>query len=105
MILGILVLLFALTLYKLEIRDNSDYLGIEQSTAINGLFIIIVFLSHANSYVNVTGAISIIYIWFFALIGQMMVVMFLFYSGYGLTEQYKKRGDLYENSCFLYIRL
>ena len=59
----------------------------------------LVFLNHANGYIQTVGGIANkIYSLFFALVGQMVVVAFLFYSGYGIREQYRKKGIAYLKS-------
>ncbi len=52
-----------------------------------------VFFSHFNSYVQYTEWIDRIYTIPFVMIGQGMVTMFLFYSGYGVMEQIKRRDN------------
>lgn len=70
-----------------------DYLGREQCDSVKGIFILWVFLSHFMGYVaKVGGYVVPVYI------GQMMVTLFLFYSGYGVMESIKKKGDDYVRS-------
>ena len=57
-----------------------------------------VFLSHFNSYITLSGAADEIYIKFFRFIGQAMVALFLFYSGYGIMESIKRKGNSYVTS-------
>ena len=98
-----LIALMVLTFYDFKIENNINYLDKSQTTSINGIFIIIVFLSHSRSYIELTGMWTGVYNLFFALIGQMMVVMFLFYSGFGLYEQYSKNEEYLHH--FMYKRV
>lgn len=76
------------------------YLSRNQTDSIKGIFILVVFLSHANGYIARSGYAyntlgDNLFTLFFSLIGQLMVVMFLFYSGYGVMESIKKKGSEY----------
>ena len=64
----------------------------EQTTCINGIFVLFVFLSHFGQYETMpwNGVLLAI--------GQFMVAPFLFYSGYGIMEQIKRRGIVYIDS-------
>lgn len=64
----------------------------EQTTCINGIFALFVFLSHFGQYETMpwNGVLLAI--------GQLMVAPFLFYSGYGIMEQIKRRGIVYIDS-------
>ena len=69
---------------------NEYYIGKETTSTINGLFIWLVFLSHFTQYLpssagNIVGDN----------LGQLVVVMFLFYSGYGCAVQYLTKGESY----------
>lgn len=69
---------------------NEYYIGKEMTSTINGLFIWLVFLSHFTQYLpssagNIVGDN----------LGQLVVVMFLFYSGYGCAVQYLTKGESY----------
>jgi hypothetical protein len=74
---------------------GGGYLSKENTQIIKGIFIIIVFFSHFNGYVQYTTIPDKMYQAFFTVIGQMMVTMFLFYSGYGVMESVKKKGEAY----------
>ncbi|MBQ4604058.1 MAG: acyltransferase [Clostridia bacterium] len=63
-----------------------DYMSPQKTGAIKGIFVIIVLFSHVRQYITLTTE------WhdkpfsdFMLFLGQLMVVMFLFYSGYGVT--------------------
>ena len=61
----------------------------EQTTCINGIFVLFVFLSHFGQYETMPWN------WLLLGLGQLMVAPFLFYSGYGIMEQIQRRGIVY----------
>lgn len=82
-------------------RDfNDGYLSFEMTNAVKGIFILLVFIKHATPYVINSGWIPL-GAWgeCFHLInnnvGQWIVAMFLFYSGYGVMESIKRKGQNY----------
>ena len=79
---------------------NSDYLDKKQTDSIKGLFILLVFLRHSISDVLSAGyhpanLLDSIGIRVDTELGQLIVVMFLFYSGYGVMESFRSKGDAY----------
>ena len=99
------VLLVLLCLYRIKIKPDesgfqSDYMSIEKTTAIKGIFIVIVFFSHFKNYIDLNS------VWtadakfyeYFSLIGQRMVTPFLFFSGYGVMESISRKGMNYVHS-------
>lgn len=74
---------------------HKDYISINQTTAINGLFTLLVFWSHVCTYINLEGSFDKPYTTFKSYLLQMVVVPFLFYSGYGIMESIKKKGTAY----------
>ena len=79
--------------------ENTDrVLSISQTTCINGIFVIFVFLSHFCQYVD-TSSLPYFqpYLFLRSHLGQLIVAPFLFYSGYGIMEQIKKKGNEYVN--------
>ena len=71
--------------------DFKRALDKEQTTCINGIFVVLVFLSHFGQYERMPWNKPIL------AIGQLMVAPFLFFSGSGSMEQIKKIGDVYIN--------
>lgn len=69
-----------------------DYMSPQKTGAIKGIFVVIVLYSHIRQYVSVpkTGMNELFFeaMTFF---GQLMVVMFLFYSGYGIAVSVDKK--------------
>ena len=80
--------------------ENKNYLSKSQSNVIKGFFILLVFLSHAQQYITNSGYSyerlgDSAYMKMNSAMGQLIVAMFLFYSGYGVMESVKLKGDLY----------
>ncbi|MBQ8210166.1 MAG: acyltransferase family protein [Clostridia bacterium] len=100
-----MIILFAvfvcLCLYGIQLKPANgesyitDYMSVDKTSSIKGIFIIIVFFSHFNSYVEYTSAGDIAYLDAFSKIGQRMVTLFMFYSGYGVMESIKKKQMTY----------
>lgn len=81
----------------------SDCLGIEQANAIKGFFILMVFIGHSIQTIGNLGypfvkGIDILGKRIWSEFGQLIVVMFLFYSGYGVMESFQKKGQEYLRS-------
>lgn len=74
---------------------QKDYLSKNQTNAIKGIFVLLIFLSHASQYITFDGPCDIAYNTFKKQLRQMVVAMFLFYSGYGMTEAIKRKGISY----------
>lgn len=76
----------------------NNALSISQTTCINGICVIFVFLSHFCQYVD-TSLLPYFqpYLFLRSHLGQLIVAPFLFYSGYGIMEQIKKKGNGYVN--------
>lgn len=77
-------------------RDNTwfDYLSRESTTSVKGILVILVFFSHFSAYITPVG-INAAAKSFIGDIGQYMVLMFLFFSGYGIMESIKRKGMNY----------
>lgn len=81
----------------------NGYISKERTNSIKGIFILLVFFRHIDPYIKKEGysydsvgdaAFSFI----LSSLGQLIVVMFLFYSGYGVMESIKKKGVSYISS-------
>lgn len=77
---------------------NKDYLSKENTSCIKGIFILIVFYSHICTYMIVQPEKDGLMFLLKNLLGQLMVTMFLFYSGYGVFESIKKKKEKYINT-------
>lgn len=89
--IGFIVLLFLVLFAKSRpARWNDRYIDKQTTSTINGLFIWLVFMSHFTQYLLLNSA-NLVGNTF----GQLVVVMFLFYSGYGCAVQYLANGESY----------
>ncbi|MBR5442102.1 MAG: transcriptional regulator, partial [Clostridia bacterium] len=75
-----------------------DYCSPRNTGTINGIFSILIFLSHAVTYVKLDGVWDDPYFSMRKFLGQLIVVTYLFYSGYGIMESYKRKGTPYIKS-------
>lgn len=106
MLLALLLSIFVLCLYRIQFNlkgFNDDYLSKGSTNSIKGIFILLIVISHALPYITRCGyAYSAtgdsLLMTFFHLLSQLVVVMFLFYSGYGVGESFKSKGETYVQS-------
>ena len=75
-----------------------DYISRTQTTAINGIFVLLVFFSHVSTYITMSGPLDAAYQSMKSYLGQMVVVTFLFFSGFGMMESITKKGMDYVKS-------
>ena len=64
------------------------FLRKENTTCVNGVFILIVFISHLRTYMQLQPGLE----WAMGSLSQLMVAMFLFYSGFGVMESIQSKG-------------
>lgn len=88
--LFLLLIIISLWQIKFNPKGFDDYLGREQTLAINGIFVALVFLKHSIKYVEASPMDSY-FLWFNSKLGQMVVASFLFYSGYGIMVSLMKK--------------
>ena len=95
-----IIALLCLRGFGLRKEADGDYLSHRQGDAVKGIFILMVFLNHANYYIREAGHQYVN--WYDTLFldvsgkfGQLIVVMFLFFSGYGVMTAVKNRGAAY----------
>lgn len=88
-----------LCLWGLGFRKEADgdYLSHRQGDAVKGIFILMVFFNHANYYIREAGHAythwwDLLFLDVSGKFGQLIVVMFLFFSGYGVMSAIKNRG-------------
>lgn len=96
-LLAILVL-YSLKYVKNDFNDN--YLSYEMTNTVKGVFILLVFIKHATPYVinagwAPAGVFGELFHFVNGNVGQWIVAMFLFYSGYGVMESIKRKGHGY----------
>ena len=78
-------------------RTNTDYISRQQTQCINGFFVLLVFIQHYKSYVKIEQ-FDYVYDAIGKWNGQLIVVPFLFFSGYGIMLSIAKKGTPYVNS-------
>lgn len=83
---------------RFSTKSTSEYVDMEHTKAIKGVFILLVFFSHFTPNVNLTHSMDLIYKNIVGFFGQTMVTMFMFYSGYGVMESIKKKKMSYINN-------
>ena len=87
-----LILLLIVSIYKIKLSTfNEDYMSRESTASVKGIFIMLVFLSHIRAYMTLPD--GNVFSEIMNSIGQLMVAMFLFYSGYGVLESYKSKPN------------
>jgi len=72
-----------------------DYLCPKNTTTINAIFSVLIILSHAVQYVKLNGPLDQPYFEMRSWLGQLVVVTYLFFSGFGIMESIKKKGRSY----------
>lgn len=91
---------FALFLISLRFdkRESKTLLNREFCTGVRTLFIFLIVLSHILNSHSYTGFLSYPLSLFRNALGQMVVVPFFLFSGFGIFEGYKKKGNSYWKS-------
>lgn len=90
----ILILLFIIfNEIKFASKDTffADYLSKEKTNAIKGIFVILIIFNHSSQYIQLDGNWDMPYVVLKEHLNQMVVAMFLFYSGYGIVCSIKKK--------------
>lgn len=90
----LLVLLIALCFWQSSYGYHSGFLSAENTLPIKGIFTILVLFSHLRGYLTLSD--SWINIFYFAVqdrLGQLIVTMFFFYSGFGIWESFKNKAN------------
>ena len=77
----------------LKIGTNKEYIIPANTLPIKGFWVMVVFFCHYSSYVSLNKWIDLLFIWVNGQVGQICVVMFLFYSGYGIWCSYQNKAD------------
>ena len=101
------LLLLLLVIARLRFSQQgfyTDYLSFDTTNAIKGIFIALVFIKHVTPYILNSGYVfddsfwSRAFLYIDLQVGQWIVAMFLFYSGYGIMESIRKKGMAYVQS-------
>ncbi len=72
-----------------------DYCSPKNTATINGIFSVLIFLSHSVQYLKLDGVLDSPYFNLRSFLGQLVVVTYLFYSGFGIMESARKKGTAY----------
>lgn len=73
----------------------ADYCSPKNTSTINAIFSVLIFLSHAVTYTKCNGVLDAPYFDLRQFLSQIVVVTYLFFSGYGIMESIKKKGTDY----------
>ena len=96
-----LLFILILILWGIKFNENDDYISKERCNSIKGIFILLIVLTHSMQYISDSGygfeGMDMVVSSFRYKMGQMLVVMFLFYSGYGVSLSIRKKGETYVN--------
>lgn len=89
-----LIAIIILIAYKMKIQENTDYLNHNNTLAINGVFVLLVFLSHCYSSLDITPTyLDNMYKAIQWHMDQSIVISFLFFSGYGIALSLKNKPN------------
>lgn len=94
-LLILLLLMFVEAKVAPEGAFETDYMSKDKTSAIKGIFVILIVFSHFSQYVTLGGSYDAPYLSLKAHLNQMVVAMFWFYSGYGIMESVTKKGFAY----------
>lgn len=84
--------------FQFQVNGVVDgYIDKLECNVIKGVFIVFVFLSHFLGYVHLNNPMDVPYISLQKYLGQFIVAMFLFYSGYGIMVSLMRKGNVYLN--------
>ena len=72
-----------------------DYCSPVDTGMVNGVFSVLIFLSHSSGYLKLNSPLDSPYKAIVMFMGQLVVATYLFYSGYGILESYKRKGISY----------
>lgn len=77
---------------------QKDYISKSTTANIKGIFVILILFSHYTQYVTLGGPYDDAYLALRKHLNQMVVVMFLFYSGFGIMRSIQNKGQAYIRS-------
>lgn len=88
-------LLIVLSVIGIKKKDpEEEVLSKDTTIAVNGIFVILIFLSHSTQYLNLDSSIlNRSYLLLQSAHNQLVVTSFLTFSGYGVMEQIKTKKD------------
>lgn len=81
---------------RISIKLDEDFLSVVHTTAIKGVFVAMVFFAHVQQYITLHESLGDkLFDFALTIFGQNIVIAFLLYSGYGIGEAMKKKGQSY----------
>ena len=91
----LLLILLVICLWRIRIPGyESSYMVPERTTAIKGIFTFLILFSHLSGYIVLSNSwADAVYLRLQAHLGQLIVAMFFFYSGYGIWESFKRKPE------------
>lgn len=94
------VILFVFVLCGLKYKNNNqNYISVQQTNAIKGIFIWLVFMGHIIPYITELSPFNLFVdkaaYGVVIVLKQLVVVPFMFYSGYGVINSIKAKGENY----------
>lgn len=95
---ALLVLALIGAKFSFKSFNTKEYMSMDSTNAVRGVFIMLIFLSHLMQYYVYTQELDVLGGNISKHLGQMIVVMFMFYSGYGIGESVKRKGSSYIKS-------
>ena len=97
----LLLILGALCIWKLGFSGyHDDFLSQKYTTPIKGIFTVLILCSHIRGYLTLTDTwADLSYNSILDHLGQLIVAIFFFYSGYGIWESFRRKPN-YVNSFF-----
>lgn len=88
-----------LSIIDIKIKGSNnffeEYMHLDNTNSIKGIFVWLIVFCHKTKYINKK---DYLFVNITNHIGQQVVSMFLFYSGYGIFESFKKKGNNYINT-------
>ncbi len=91
----IVAVLFALIcIFRIKFsKHHCDYMSFGQTEAVKGIFAVFILLSHLRQYIAGVFAADYYVVVFLTHLGQLMVAMFFFYSGFGIMQSHAKKPN------------
>ena len=96
----LLIMLLLVCLWGIRLGHHEDFLSPAFTTSVKGVFTFLILFSHARGYIQLSASwIDSWYGIFQDYMGQLIVAMFFFYSGYGIWISFKRKPH-YEKRFF-----
>lgn len=92
---SLIAIFFLISLRK---RSDDGFMDKQSSNVIKGFFIFLIVFSHVLNQFPYQGFLSVPLNYFRSILGQLIVSMFFFISGFGIILSIKKKGKMYSRS-------